>query len=452
MKDKTLKQLVESIKVSGQPKTSAYDTSATVTRVEGQTAWVHIPGGVRETPVKLTINAKAGDTVQVRVSGGRAFMVGNASAPPTDDRVATQALTETRTVDKVVRTVQKLAEKTARIAGNTNQYFWHVQEGTDTGAHITEIPQEEFLADPTNGGGNLLARSNGIAIRDGLTELASFDSDGIEIGTSAVTKILLDQTNGLKLGNAVQITPNGNASFTGTITATSGQIGNFTIDTPIEQGGTGTLTYYDSDKDLYFVVGNDLALLGATPFLSIGRYGTPGDVTTLTYNFYVMSDGTIGSTSLHPIGSSTSIGSSGDYWTRAYITTVNATTLNCGNFKFGNARFIFSDICKSSGDTWTVDYAGGGYVTNNGKKFQWSVPTPHITGTVSVTALTGYIRQNGNYLVGSASATGTFPIGNITVEKMTGFVRFTYDASSAPTGVTNNDVISVQLRIAFRVA
>lgn len=181
MKDKTLKQLVESIKASGRPKTSAYDTTATVTRVEGQTAWVHIPGGVRETPVKLTINAQAGDTVQVRVSGGRAFMVGNATAPPTDDRVANKALNETRTITKVVRTVQKLAERTAKIAGNTNQYFWHTKEGTDTGAHITEIPQEEFLADPENGGGNLLARSNGIAVRDGLDELAVFAADNIQL-------------------------------------------------------------------------------------------------------------------------------------------------------------------------------------------------------------------------------------------------------------------------------
>ena len=189
MKDRTLKQLVESIKASGQPKTSAYDTSATVTRVEGGTAWVHIPGGVRETPVKLTVDAKAGDSVQVRVSGGRAFMVGNATAPPTDNTVANKALGETKTITKVVKAVQNLAEKTARIAGNTNQYFWHTETGSDTGAHITEIPQEDFLADPTNGGGNLLARSNGIAVRDGLTELASFAGDGISIGTNSATKL-----------------------------------------------------------------------------------------------------------------------------------------------------------------------------------------------------------------------------------------------------------------------
>ena len=64
-----------------QAKPGGYDTTATVRRIEGDTAFVHIPGGVDETPVKLTINAKAGDNVQVRVSGGSAFLVGNGSAP-----------------------------------------------------------------------------------------------------------------------------------------------------------------------------------------------------------------------------------------------------------------------------------------------------------------------------------------------------------------------------------
>ena len=202
MKDKTLKQLVESIKVSGQPKTSAYDTPATVTRIENGVAWVHIPGGVRETPVKLTINAQAGDTVQVRVSGGRAFMVGNATAPPTDDRVANKALGETKTITKVVKTVQKLAERTAKIAGNTNQYFWHTESGTDTGAHITEIPQEDFLADPDNGGGNLLARSNGVAVRDGLTELAQFTSNGVSFNDSTGAEVANFGAGGSTLGKS----------------------------------------------------------------------------------------------------------------------------------------------------------------------------------------------------------------------------------------------------------
>lgn len=84
--------LIEAIK-NTKPKTQAYDTTATVTRIEDGTAWVHIPGGVDETPVKLTINASEGDNVQVRVNGGRAWLQGNATAPPTDDTTANVART-----------------------------------------------------------------------------------------------------------------------------------------------------------------------------------------------------------------------------------------------------------------------------------------------------------------------------------------------------------------------
>ena len=86
-----LRSLMESMQTASRPKTSAYDTTATVRRIEDGVAWVHIPGGVDETPVKLTVNAKEGDSVQVRVSGGTAFLVGNGTAPPTDDTMANAA-------------------------------------------------------------------------------------------------------------------------------------------------------------------------------------------------------------------------------------------------------------------------------------------------------------------------------------------------------------------------
>lgn len=193
-----IKSLRKSLQANDR-KTSAYDTQATIRRIEGNTAWVHIPGGVDETPVQLTINASEGDTVQVRVSGGRAFLVGNATAPPTDNAYARQVnrtLTqEIQTTNTVVKGVQKVVQTVKKIADNTNQYFWHTEEGTDTGAHITEIPQEEFLADPENGGGNLLARSNGIAVRDGLTELARFSASETQIGADADKNIQIDQSS-----------------------------------------------------------------------------------------------------------------------------------------------------------------------------------------------------------------------------------------------------------------
>lgn len=85
-----VKDFIKAVKEEKQG-TSPYDTPATVTRIDGDTAWVHIPGGVDETPVKLTVNAKAGDSVQLRVGGGRAWITGNASSPPTDDTRADEA-------------------------------------------------------------------------------------------------------------------------------------------------------------------------------------------------------------------------------------------------------------------------------------------------------------------------------------------------------------------------
>ena len=52
---------------------------------------MHIPGGATETPVALTINARKGDKVQVRVSNGGAWLMGNTTAPPTDDTKANEA-------------------------------------------------------------------------------------------------------------------------------------------------------------------------------------------------------------------------------------------------------------------------------------------------------------------------------------------------------------------------
>ena len=175
-----------------QRKTEPYDTQAQVLRVEDGTAWVHIPGGVDETPVKLTIAAKPGDTVQVRVGGGRAHLTGNETAPPTDDTIAVAAQTEAKAAGGTAKEAQAEADKAARIAGNTNQYFWHTETGTDTGAHITEVDQATFLSDPANGGGNLLARSNGIAVRDGLTELATFSASGVQIGVGSGAHSVVD--------------------------------------------------------------------------------------------------------------------------------------------------------------------------------------------------------------------------------------------------------------------
>ena len=126
-----IKDMADAIKATAQEKkTSAYDTAATITRIEANgTAWVHIPGGVEETPVKLTISAKPGDTVQLRVGGGSAWLVGNQTAPPTDDTKANKA--------------QETAEKAAGTATNyvadtNNGIFVHPKDNTEDGVQIRD--------------------------------------------------------------------------------------------------------------------------------------------------------------------------------------------------------------------------------------------------------------------------------------------------------------------------
>lgn len=178
------KDLVKLIKESEKQGTQGYDTQAEVLRVEGKTAWVHIPGGVDETPVKMTVACSPGDTVQVRVADGRAWITGNATAPPTDDKKAIEAT-------KIANKSMAVAEEALNmVAGDSNQYFWHTESGTDTGSHITEIPEDSFKSNPR--GFNVLIRSVGIALRNALTELMQITSTYIRLGKSNEQHVYID--------------------------------------------------------------------------------------------------------------------------------------------------------------------------------------------------------------------------------------------------------------------
>lgn len=200
--NKMVDGIIQAIDTRMEKKPKSYFTQAKVIRTENGTAYVHIPGGVDETPVKETIACRKGDTVQVRVGDGSAVLVGNQTAPPTDDaealvaravaKVADKNATEAKTtadeaqqtanaVSGIANTALTQAQEAKQIADDTEQHFWFTETGTDTGAHITEVPQEEW-SDPSDpnyqSGGNLLARSNGIAIREGMAELATMSQAG----------------------------------------------------------------------------------------------------------------------------------------------------------------------------------------------------------------------------------------------------------------------------------
>lgn len=218
-----IRNLQEAMQSRSRP--APYDATAVVTRVDGTTAWVRLAGSDTETPIKRTIDAKAGDVVQVRVSGGSAWINGNQSAPPTDDTTAIEVKQKTeaveRTVETTVQTLEKVADvandakDTARegkaIAEATDQYFW-----ADTnGAHVALTPKGtdpngatgfnslwNMLGLLLRNGGNILAQfgQNGIAFYDGsgnnaANVLASFGTSGIRVGKSGQTHIQIASDN-----------------------------------------------------------------------------------------------------------------------------------------------------------------------------------------------------------------------------------------------------------------
>lgn len=86
--------------------TSPYDAVAEVLRIENDKAWVHITGGVPETPIDIAGNISVGDRIEVRVDGGRAWVYGNYTDPP-EGRKATR---DTR---KIASSAKKKADAAA---------------------------------------------------------------------------------------------------------------------------------------------------------------------------------------------------------------------------------------------------------------------------------------------------------------------------------------------------
>lgn len=100
---------------------------------------------------------------------------------------------------------QNIDIEVVETGGDTAQYFWHNTTdsgaGEGAGAHITEIPKEDFIDDPDAGGMNTLINTNGMAVRDGLTELGVFSAEQIRLGDFDGGNIVIVPT-GFNINNA----------------------------------------------------------------------------------------------------------------------------------------------------------------------------------------------------------------------------------------------------------
>lgn len=205
--------------IAGVSKADAVERVAlaeVVRRDADGTWWVRIAGAETDTPVAVSLaDASPGDRVQVRIEGGRATMVGNASAPSTsaayvDGSVAPVALAAAgaqasadgaqASADEAMQaaagasasagralessaTAKALAQSAEAVSSAISQHFWH----DDSGAHVTEVTQDEWndsAGDSYRSGANSLWNSLGMLFRKGLTNLLAIvtgDATGVAI-------------------------------------------------------------------------------------------------------------------------------------------------------------------------------------------------------------------------------------------------------------------------------
>lgn len=177
---KALNEFVKEIALTmKESKTKPYDTVAKVLRVDERTAYVHIDGGADETPAQMAINCKSGDTVKIRVSGGRAWLTGNLTSPPTDDTVANKA---NKTVTKVKKSYENFKYATEE---NFNSQEDKISEAAKVATNFMKyINGLGLIVGDMRGdtlGQNTLLDSNGMAVRNGRNEIIRFGTAPIVI-------------------------------------------------------------------------------------------------------------------------------------------------------------------------------------------------------------------------------------------------------------------------------
>lgn len=155
-----------------ESKTKPYDTVAKVLRVDERTAYVHIDGGADETPAQMAINCKSGDTVKIRVSGGKAWLTGNLTSPPTDDTAA----------EKVKQSHERFKKGTAKNFGLQNEKIINAAKTATN--FIDYIDGVGLIVGDMRGNTlkqNTLLDAYGMAVRNGNSEIVRFGTAPIVI-------------------------------------------------------------------------------------------------------------------------------------------------------------------------------------------------------------------------------------------------------------------------------
>ena len=169
----------------------------------------------------------------------------------------------TEIYNEALTTACSTSEAALNIAEGVDEHFWY----DNTGAHVTEDTQEDYQQDPSSAGGNTLITSQGMAVRKGIAELASFgngrlfftlqnatggNSVAIDIGASGSSVAISAKYEGYIDANSekavlLQGAPTGTINVTYIGSTLSFTVGTAEIKTITYGGLEYTVTYNGSD-------------------------------------------------------------------------------------------------------------------------------------------------------------------------------------------------------------
>lgn len=379
-----------------QSKTKAYDTVAKVLRVDEKTAYVHIDGGADETPAQMAINCKTGDTVKIRVSGGKAWLTGNITAPPTDDSVAIKA---NKTATKVKKSYENFKDVTeenfssqedkiseaAKVATNFMKYI----EGL--GLVVGDMRGNEL-------GQNALLDANGMCVRNNNSEIVRFGMTDIKVVNEDGDPVYSGTGSVVKSRNNIVVS-----------TQQTKDAGN------TNAGGKAALElYYDSAKDNMSL---SLSVKSGTSYTDL--YESIGN-------------------GIYADNSNTKIVSSD-------VIKLDAGRIYLSTY-LGAWRPYFC-----AGDSIGATFGTAGYITSSGKDVIFIIPlSKPIIGnpTVTVTSVEGLmVRQNNKYLYGGSSTKYVKPRKYTIHSTLSGGCIHVFATMPNTTDVTNNSPCGIWANI-----
>ena len=379
-----------------ESKTKPYDTVAKVLRVDEKTAYVHIDGGADETPAQMAINCKTGDTVKIRVSGGKAWLTGNITAPPTDDSVAIKA---NKTATKVKKSYENFKDVTeenfssqenkiseaAKVATNFMKYI----EGL--GLVVGDMRGNEL-------GQNALLDANGMCVRNNNSEIVRFGITDIKVVNEDGDPVYSGTGSVVKSRNNIVVS-----------TQQTKDAGN------TNAGGKAALElYYDSAKDN---MGLSLSVKSGTSYTDL--YESIGN-------------------GIYADNSNTKIVSSD-------VIKLDAGRIYLSTY-LGAWRPYFC-----AGDSISATFGTAGYITSSRKDVSFIIPlSKPIIGspTVTVTSVEGLmVRQNNKYLYGGSSTKYVKPSKYTIHSTLSGGCIHVFATMPNTTDVTNNSPCGIWANI-----